>query len=75
MGFAKQQSIEASMTEPYSTSMAPANHIQAAASWLATDEAVPAAQPLSAPHFLDSSALLRCKLKFLRGVSKFSRVD
>ena len=28
------------MSEPYSTNMAPANHIQAAASWLAT-----AAQP------------------------------
>ena len=45
MGFAKEQSIEASLSEPYSTvrsnsqllnGMAPANHIQAAASWLAT---------------------------------------
>ena len=37
------------MSEPYSTGMAPANHIQVAASWLATaaqtDEVVPAAQP------------------------------
>ena len=41
----------------------------------ATDEVAPAAQPLSAPHFLDNSAFLRCKFKFIRGVSEFSRVD
>ena len=40
-----------------------------------TEVVATAAQPLSAPHFLDSSALLRCKFKFLRGVSEFSRVD
>ena len=34
------ESTEASMSEPYSTGMASVNHIQAAASWLAT-----AAQP------------------------------
>ena len=30
---------------------------------------------LSAPHFLDSPAFLRCKFKFLRGVSEFSWTD
>ena len=59
--------------------MAPANHIQAAASWLAT-----AAQPtkwygqrqlrkdLPAPA---GSEFLRCKFKFIRGVSEFSRAE
>ena len=28
-----------------------------------------------APNFLASSEFLRCKFKFLRGVSEFSRVD
>ena len=41
--------------------MAPANHIQAAASWLAT-----AAHPtkLLAPNFLVSSEFLRCKIQY-----------
>ena len=44
------------MSESYSTGMASANHIQAAASWLATaaetDEGVAAAQPQKFPHSL-----------------------
>ena len=59
--------------------MAPANHIQAAASWLVT-----AAQPtkwygqrqLRNDRWLRAgSEFLRCKFKFLLGVSEFSRAE
>ena len=68
------------MSEPYSMYKYGASQSHSSCCELishrrATDEVVPAAQPLSAPHFLDRSALLRCKFKFLRSVSEFSRID